>query len=200
MSVQYYTVSVPALSMNPWEHNALDYNYPESSAAAVPLVDDDTVHDSIIYPGIYAPSGFDILNLLFRVAMRPAPVVDIGPVDASCAIVVCSIEQHDCPIVYANEPCLQLTGYSLGEMVGRNCRFMQAPGGQVSPSSKRPHIDKSVMKKMRKAVESNSEIAVEVINFKKNGDKFTNLLTMIPVCWDTSTPKYFVGFMAEVET
>lgn len=132
-----------------------------------------------------------------RVATRPSPVVELGPVDASCAIVVCDIEQPDCPVVYANEACSQLTGYPLEEMLGKNCRFMQAPGGKVRQSSTRRHVEKSVVKKMRRAVESNSEISVEVTNFKKNGQKFTNLLTMIPVCWDTATPKYYIGFIAE---
>ncbi|KAI0439695.1 vivid PAS protein VVD [Xylaria telfairii] len=194
MSVRYYTAS--AFSMNPWEYNALEYNYPESSTSSMP-VQDGAVNDSIIYPGVYAPSGFDILNILTRVAMRPSPVVQLGPVDASCAIVVCDIEQPDCPVVYANEACAELTGYPLEEMLGKNCRFMQAPGGKVSQSSTRRHVEKSVVKKMRRAVESNSEISVEVTNFKKNGQKFTNLLTMIPVCWDTATPKYYVGFIAE---
>ncbi|KAH8165147.1 hypothetical protein CIB48_g3086 [Xylaria polymorpha] len=194
MSVRYYTVST--LSMNPWEYNALEYNYPENSTASIPL-QDDAVNDSIIFPGIYAPSGFDILSILTRVATRPSPVVELGPVDASCAIVVCDIEQPDCPVVYANEACSQLTGYPLEEMLGKNCRFMQAPGGKVRQSSTRRHVEKSVVKKMRRAVESNSEISVEVTNFKKNGQKFTNLLTMIPVCWDTATPKYYIGFIAE---
>ncbi|KAI0469040.1 vivid PAS protein VVD [Xylaria cf. heliscus] len=194
MSVRYYTAS--ALSMNPWEYNALEYDYAENSTASIPL-QDDTVHDSIIFPGIYAPSGFDILSILTRVAMRPSPVVELGPVDASCAILVCDIELPDCPVVYANEPCAQLTGYPLEEMLGKNCRFMQAPGGQVRQSSTRRYVEKSVLKKMRRAVESNSELAIEVTNFKKNGQKFTNMLTMIPVCWDTPTPKYYIGFIAE---
>ncbi|RYC62328.1 hypothetical protein CHU98_g3882 [Xylaria longipes] len=197
MSVKYRTVS--ALSMNPWEYNALEYNFPEDPTTSMPLQDDidDIVNDSIIFPGIYAPSGFDILSILTRVAMRPSPVVELGAVDASCAIVVCDIELPDCPVVYANEACAQLTGYPLGEMMGKNCRFMQAPGGQVSQSSARSHVEKSTVKKMRSAVHSNSELSVEVTNFKKNGQKFTNILTMIPICWNTPTPKYFIGFLAE---
>ncbi|KAF2966409.1 hypothetical protein GQX73_g7165 [Xylaria multiplex] len=180
-------------SMNPWENNALEYNYPDNQAGPVAPQDGD----SIIYPGVYAPSGFDMMNILSRVASRPSPVVDLGPVDASCALVVCDIEQPDYPVVYANEACTQLTGYSLEEMLGKNCRFMQAPGGKVRKSSTRSHVEKSVLKKMRRAIESNGELAVEVTNFKKSGERFTNLLTMIPVCWDSPTPRYYVGFLAE---
>ncbi|KAJ2984512.1 hypothetical protein NUW58_g6021 [Xylaria curta] len=182
--------------MNPWEHKALEHNYHDDATDSVP-VQDHVKTGSIFNPGIYSPSGYDIMSILTRVASRPSPVIHLGPVDASCAIVVCDIEQPDCPVVYANEACAQLTGYSLQEMLGKNCRFMQAPGGQVRKSSTRRHIEKGVLKNMRRAIESNSEIAVEVTNFKKNGQKFTNLLTMIPVCWDTPTPKYYIGFIAE---
>ncbi|KAI8635659.1 vivid PAS protein VVD [Xylariaceae sp. FL1651] len=193
--------------MNPWEINALEHNFPDDDttpvsssnavSAAHALDPEDTTHDPILYPGIYAPSGFDMMNILIRVMMRPSPVVQLGPVDASCALLMCDIEQPDYPIVYANEPCTELTGYSLDEMVGKNCRFMQAPDGRVRKSSARRYVDKSTLKTMRRAIESNQELAVEVTNFKKSGQGYTNLLTMIPVCWDSPTPRYYIGFMAE---
>ncbi|GAW23996.1 hypothetical protein ANO14919_135750 [Xylariales sp. No.14919] len=183
--------------MNPWESNALEYDYNDNEAARPPQ-DGTLVADPIIYPGIYAPSGFDMMNILTRVASRPSPVVDLGPVDASCAIVVCDIAQPDCPVVYANEPCAALTGYALEEMRGRNCRFMQAPGGQVCKASARGHdVEKGALKKLRRAVEAYAELTVEVTNFKKSGEKFTNVLTIIPVCWDSPAPRYYIGFIAE---
>ncbi|KAI3335565.1 vivid PAS protein VVD [Ustulina deusta] len=196
MTTEYYLPSV--VSMNPWEYNALEYNYTEDETSSAPVPPQaGALSDPLIYPGIYAPSGFDIMSILSRVAMRPSPVVDLGPVDASCAIVVCDIEQPDYPVVYANEACMQLTGYPLEEMLGKNCRFMQAPGGKVRKSSTRSHVEKSVLKKMCHTIEANGELAVEVTNFKKDGQKFTNLLTIIPVCWDTPSPRYYVGFIAE---
>ncbi|KAJ8129298.1 hypothetical protein O1611_g4335 [Lasiodiplodia mahajangana] len=192
--MNYY--SLPAVFMNPWENSAFNYNYPENDAITGPSYD-NSARDPILFPGIYAPSGFDIMTILSRVAMRPSPVVELGPVDASCALVVCDIEQPDFPVVYANDACAELTGYSQREMLGKNCRFMQAPGGQVRQSSSRKYVEKGVLKTMRRAIESNSEVTVEVTNFKKNGQKFTNVLTMIPVCWDTPAFKYYIGFLAE---
>ncbi|RWA04128.1 hypothetical protein EKO27_g10975, partial [Xylaria grammica] len=49
--------------MNPWESNALEYYYNDNEAARPPQ-DDTLVGDPIIYPGIYAPSGFDMINIL----------------------------------------------------------------------------------------------------------------------------------------
>ncbi|KAI0009379.1 putative vivid protein [Xylariaceae sp. FL0662B] len=194
--------------MNPWEASALRYHYQDDSDAATtavamparrPLAVDpkDTVHDAVIYPGLYAPSGFDMMNILIRVMTRPKPVVELGPIDASCVLLMCDLQQPDCPVVYASDPFTELTGYSHSEVIGRNCRFLQAPGGKVRKSSQRQYVDKDLVKRMRRAIETNQEIAVEIPNFKKNGQRFINLLAIIPVCWDGTKPRYSVGFQAE---
>ena len=128
---------------------------------------------------------------------RANPIIELGAIDASCALILCDLQQHDCPVVYANEPFVELTGYSEQEIIGRNCRFLQAPGGKVKKSSTRKHIDNDTVKKMRNAVDGNTELAIEVANFKKNGQHFINLLAMIPICWDSAEPRYSVGFQAE---
>lgn len=128
---------------------------------------------------------------------RANPVVQLGPIDASCALILCDLQQPDCPVVYANDAFTFLTGYTEREIVGRNCRFMQAPGGNVSRGSSRQHVNKDLVKRMRRSVEGNSELAVEVVNFKKNGQPFVNLLAMIPICWDSTEPRFSVGFQAE---
>ncbi|KAK8084628.1 vivid PAS protein VVD [Apiospora hydei] len=193
--------------MNPWEQSAFTYQYESdgqtttteatsiASVAAVPK--DTTVHDAIIYPGLYAPSGFDMMSILIRVMTRANPIIELGAIDASCALILCDLKQPDCPVVYANEPFMELTGYNQQEIVGRNCRFLQAPGGKVKKASTRKYIDSETVKQMRNAVEGNTELAVEVINFKKNGQQFINLLAMIPICWDSAEPRYSVGFQAE---
>ncbi|KAI8965060.1 putative vivid protein [Daldinia sp. FL1419] len=188
--------------MNPWEESALQYRYADSSTftrvpASIAMDPKDTAHDGIIYPGLYAPSGFDIMSILIRVMTRPNPIIELGPIDASCALVMCDLQQPDHPIVYTSDPFTQLTGYSHSEVIGRNCRFLQAPGGKVRKQSTRKYVGKDVLKNMQRAVEVNGEIAVEVVNFKKSGERFVNLLTMIPVCWDSQTPRYSVGFLAE---
>ncbi|ORY61302.1 vivid PAS protein VVD [Pseudomassariella vexata] len=191
--------------LNYWEDSALDYHFDtENQASAesgtiqpIPVGPKDSVHDAIIYPGLYAPSGYDMMNILVRVMSRANPIIELGAIDASCALILCDLQQPDCPVVYANDPFVELTGYSQREVIGRNCRFMQAPGGTVRKSSARKHVDKDTIKKMRRAVERNEELAVEVVNFKKNGRQFINLLAMIPICWNSAEPKYSVGFQAE---
>ncbi|KAI1387411.1 putative vivid protein [Hypoxylon trugodes] len=191
--------------MNPWEESALQYHYQDGSNAVptysipsgIPMGSKDTVHDSIIYPGLYAPSGFDMMSILIRVMQRPNPVIELGAIDASCALVMCDLQQTDFPIVYISDAFTELTGYTSSEVIGQNCRFLQAPGAKVRKHSSRKYVEKDLVKKMRRAVESNKELAIEVTNFKKSGKKFVNLLAMVPVHWDSLTPRYSVGFLAE---
>lgn len=115
----------------------------------------------------------------------------------SCPIIVCDLQQPDQPIVYASDPFYELTGYTAAEVIGSNCRFLQAPGGNVRPKSTRRHVDKEAIRKMRKALDTCSELQIEVVNFKKDGIKFVNFLTMIPVRCEGR--ELCVGFLNELE-
>lgn len=127
---------------------------------------------------------------------RPNPKVVLGAVDCSVALILCDLCQPDVPIVYATEAFTELTGYSTREAIGKNCRFLQAPPGKDRRSCVKS-ADKSAIRKMRHAVEACSEIQLEVTNYKKNGKRFTNILTIIPVPWDASGYRYAVGFQSE---
>lgn len=105
--------------------------------------------------------------------------------------------QEDQPIVYASPSFLELTGYSMNEVLNRNCRFLQAPDGRVKSKSARKFVDEKTIKKMRKAVERNAELQVKVRNFKKNGQPFINYLTMIPIMYKSTVYNYSIGFQGE---
>ncbi|KAK3381394.1 putative vivid protein [Podospora didyma] len=177
--------------MNDWER------IPYQNVGTQPAAE---VYDpqGLIYPGLYAPSDYDMLKILADIHARPNPQVELGPIDASCALIMCDLRQPDQPIVYASPSFLYLTGYTLAEVLGKNCRFLQAPGGKVKPKSTRKYVDKDTVKRMRKAVEKNTELQIEVVNFKKNGEQFNNFLTMIPVCVSSDTFDHCVGFQCAV--
>lgn len=59
--------------------------------------------------------------------------------------------------------------------------------------------DKVASHKIRKALESCDEIQLEVTNYRKTGQKFTNILSIIPVSWDSPGYRYAVGFCCELE-
>ncbi|KAK7413879.1 hypothetical protein QQX98_007220 [Neonectria punicea] len=189
--------------MNPWETRALNYEFPEQGSInpdGTPVTTTTTwrrVQDPVIYPGIYAPSGFNIMDVFFRIASRPNPKIDLGAVDSSVSLVLCDLQQPGIPILYITEAFTQLTGYSSDEVIGHNCRFLQAPPGK-DPRAVSKSADRSAIRHMRHAIRDNEEIQLQVTNYRKNGERFTNLVTIIPVPWTPNEPRYSVGFQSEV--
>src|SRR5271155_1945116 len=116
----------------------------------------------------------------------------------SCAFVVCDITKHDLPIVYCSDVFERLTGYSRSEILGRNCRFLQAPDGKVQAGSKRKYVDNSSVLILKNKINKRSEVQLSIINYRKGGQPFMNLLTMIPVTWDTDEYRYYVGFQVDL--
>jgi len=152
--------------------------------------------DPLIYAGLYAPSGFNIMSILVGVTTRPNPMVEIGNIDSSCALILCDSQAADMPIVYCSEGFQHLTGYSQNEVLGRNCRFLQSPDGVVQPGVKRRHVDDEEIYKLKSNIIARKETQTVVVNYKKGGAAFTNVLTTVPVTWNAEGGRYIVGFQA----
>ncbi|KAL9611823.1 MAG: hypothetical protein Q9167_003550 [Letrouitia subvulpina] len=150
------------------------------------------------YKNVYSASGFDMLRVLTRVASRPKPQINIGAVDMSCAFVVCEVTQHDVPIVYCSDVFERLTGYTKHEILGRNCRFLQAPDGKIQAGVKRKYVDDQSVWRIKQMITARQEMQISVINYRKGGQPFMNLLTMIPITWDSDEIKYYVGFQVDL--
>lgn len=92
----------------------------------------------------------------------------------------------DVPMVYANEAFERVTGYPVEEVVGRNCRFLQ---GEES--------DPEAVEAMWRAVEEVQPVTVELVNYRKDGTRFWNEVTIAPVREDGELT-HFVGFQNDV--
>ncbi|KAI1371891.1 hypothetical protein F4677DRAFT_278942 [Hypoxylon crocopeplum] len=147
---------------------------------------------------IYSKSGFDMMKALWLVATRKAPQVNLGAVDMSCAFVVCDVTMNDCPIIYVSDNFQNLTGYSRHEIVGQNCRFLQAPDGKVEAGTKREFVDNGAVYNLKQKIAEGKEVQQSLINYRKGGKPFLNLLTMIPIPWDTSEIRYIIGFQIDL--
>lgn len=163
--------------------------------------DQDSTGQQVVVPqyrNAYSSSGFDMLGVLMRVAARPNPQINIGAVDMSCAFVVCDVTQHDLPIVYCSDVFERLTAYTKHEILGRNCRFLQAPDGKIQAGVKRKYVDDQSVLRIKKMISARQETQTSLINYRKGGQPFMNLLTMIPIKWDTDEFKYYIGFQVDL--
>jgi len=88
----------------------------------------------------------------------------------SKAFVVSDPTLQDCPIVFASDQFLMMTGYSLTEVLGRNCRFLQGKG-----------TDPSAVAHLKAAIQRGNSASVRLLNYKKSGEPFWNLLNVTPI-------------------
>lgn len=116
----------------------------------------------------------------------------------SCAFILCDVTSHDDPIVYVSDAFERLTGYTKHEILGRNCRFLQSPDGKVDPGTKRKYVDDQTVYRLKKNLQARTEVQVSMLNYRKGGQSFLNLLTMIPIQWDTADYKFYVGFQVDL--
>ncbi|KAJ3560331.1 hypothetical protein NPX13_g9341 [Xylaria arbuscula] len=148
---------------------------------------------------IYSKSGFDMLRALWKVHTRKNPQVHLGAVDMSCAFVVCDLTQNDCPIIYVSDNFQNLTGYSRHDIVGKNCRFLQSPTGLVEAGTKREFVDNGAVYNLKVKIAECKEVQQSLINYRKGGKPFLNLLTMIPIPWENETDfRYIIGFQIDL--
>uniref|UniRef100_A0A0E0J5N6 LOV domain-containing protein n=1 Tax=Oryza nivara TaxID=4536 RepID=A0A0E0J5N6_ORYNI len=91
------------------------------------------------------------------------------------------------PIMYASAGFFNMTGYTSKEVVGRNCRFLQGSGTD-------PHeIDK-----IRQSLANGSNYCGRILNYKKDGTPFWNLLTIAPIKDEDGRLLKFIGMQVEV--
>jgi diguanylate cyclase (GGDEF)-like protein/PAS domain S-box-containing protein len=91
------------------------------------------------------------------------------------------------PIVFANDAFMRLTGYSFDEVVGRNCRFLQGP-----------LTDLDVVAEIADAVRARTAISRDILNYRKNGDRFWNRVSIQPRWSESGALIGFVGTQVDV--
>lgn len=93
----------------------------------------------------------------------------------------------DDPIVFCNRAFERLTGYPSGEIVGRNCRFLQGP-----------KTDQTQVTRIREAIRTEQVAVVELLNYRKDGTTFWNALHLGPIYDETGELRYFFGSQWDV--
>lgn len=102
-------------------------------------------------------------------------------------MIITDPNKHDNPIIFANAAFLKLTGYEYNEIISKNCRFLQGKD-----------TDQADVALVRDAIARRVPIELDVINYKKNGEKFWNRLLISPVFDDDGSLTYFFASQYDV--
>ena len=106
---------------------------------------------------------------------------------ASNGIVITRCEGSDNPIEYVNPAFERISGYSAAESIGRDSRFMAAPG-----------LDETQRAELHAAIRQQRATTVVFRNRRKNGEQFWNQLTVTPVRDSASQVSHFIGILEDI--
>jgi len=106
---------------------------------------------------------------------------------ASNGIVITGIDGRDCPIEYVNPAFERITGYSASEVIGRDSRFMAAPG-----------MDNNERLQVHQAIAAHQPVNVVFRNMRKDGELFWNDLSITPVLDEHGVTTHFIGVIMDV--
>ncbi|WP_143448599.1 SpoIIE family protein phosphatase [Kineosporia sp. A_224] len=100
---------------------------------------------------------------------------------------IADAQAPDSPLLWVNPAFTTVTGYTSEEVVGRNCRFLQGPG-----------TDPSARAQLREALAAGQSVTTTILNYRKDGSAFWNLVAINPVHDDAGTLTHFVGIQSDV--
>ena len=102
-------------------------------------------------------------------------------------ITIADASLPDNPLIYANAGFERLTGYSVADVLGRNCRFLRGPG-----------TDPATVDTLRTAIREKREVTVQLLNYRKDGTPFWNRLSITPVQDASGAVTHFIGVQSDV--
>ncbi|MGE7413445.1 PAS domain-containing protein [Methylobacterium tarhaniae] len=123
----------------------------------------------------YSNAPFSDAPFLAAFSASEAPMVMTDPAQA------------DNPVVFVNDAFCRLTGYAAGDVLGRNCRFLQGPD-----------TDPGDIARVRDAVAQGEPIRVDLLNYRKDGRPFWNAMTLTPVRDEAGAVRSYFAVLTDV--
>ncbi|MCB0033737.1 MAG: PAS domain S-box protein, partial [Anaerolineales bacterium] len=129
-----------------------------------------------------------ILDITERKALQEELQLLKQAVDANTQpITIADARQEDMPLVYINPAFAKITGYSIEESLGQNCRFLQ-----------NDDVDQEGLKILREAIKNGESCDVEIRNYQKDGTLFWNRLNLSPVKNALGEVTHYVGSQHDI--
>ncbi len=124
----------------------------------------------------------DTMEMLERFRLQ-ARVIEM----AGDSIVIGDARLPDTPLIHVNPAFERMSGYSLGEILGKNCRFMN-----------RDDRDQPGLAAIRTAIQSGAEARTVLRNYRKDGSLFFNEIHLFPVFDESGNLTHFVAIEQDV--
>lgn len=127
--------------------------------------------------------------------MQNDAIICLGPSfdPVGQSVTIADALKPDMPIIYANKGFEEFSGYAREEIIGKNCRFLQKAN-----LSKRGGSGQESIQVIRDAIAAKASCIVDILNYKKNGSRFINRLSLRPVFDNIGTLRYYIGIQSDV--
>jgi PAS domain S-box-containing protein/diguanylate cyclase (GGDEF)-like protein len=102
-------------------------------------------------------------------------------------VLLADIRQPGAALAYVNPAFEQITGYSVSEAVGKNCRYLQG-NDRLQPE----------ISEIRAAIDDRRAAKVTLRNYRKDGALFWNELRLTPVFGQAGEATHYIGLMRDV--
>lgn len=105
---------------------------------------------------------------------------------ASDGIFIIDAKKTDFPVIYVNPSFQKLTGYTKNEIIGKDYFLLYGTAA-----------DLRVVEEIKKTIRKGKSFHGEMLNFRKNGNKFWSLLRIAPVRDAKGAINHFVGLQTD---
>jgi PAS domain S-box-containing protein len=123
-------------------------------------------------------------------AMEPAAIreaLTTAMLNSTAPMVLSDPHLPDCPMIVVNQAFADLTGYDPLDITGQNCRFLQGP--KTDPGSRR---------RIRACLEAGTGCIEWIVNYRRDGTEFWNLLFISPVRAEDGSLLFFFGNQLDI--
>ena len=121
----------------------------------------------------YNPNGLSLPDLVmasFTSTYKSSLRDSLQKLYSSFIFIITDPRIQDNPIIYASEGFLEMTKYSLEEVLGRNCRFLQGP-----------LTGRRTVLEISDGIREERSFQVSCVNYNKEGKAFWSLMDMAPL-------------------
>jgi len=123
-----------------------------------------------------SPHERDLCRRLWVLDSAPLGITLAGPV------------YQDNPVIYVTRSFRELTGYSLSAVRGENLRLLQGPDTEAD-----------AVDALREAVEIWEPVTVELWNYRADGERFRNRVSLVPLPDDDGMLANWAGLQERVD-